>query len=222
MTEKRFQRFSVGLTGGIGSGKSAVADMLAKQGAAIVDTDQIAHALTAPGGAAMSKIAAVFGDNFLTSEGALNRSAMRERVFSDPAAKQQLESILHPLIGQQTAIQADQTPGSYLVFVVPLLVESGRWKDRVDRVLVVDCSEALQLERVMRRSQLTAEQVRAIMATQASREQRLAVADDVIINDQGLDALEPTVAALHQRYLALASADPARPQGQTYKPHRIF
>ncbi len=140
---------------------------------------------------------------------------MRERVFSDPAAKRQLEAILHPLIGQQTAIQADRTPGSYLVFVVPLLVESGRWKDRVDRVLVVDCSEALQLERVMRRSQLTGEQVRAIMATQASREQRLAVADDVIINDQGLDALEPTVAALHQRYLALASAHSARPRGQT-------
>jgi dephospho-CoA kinase len=176
MTEKAFNRFSVGLTGGIGSGKSAVADLLAQQGAAIIDTDQIAHALTAPGGAAIRPIAEQFGDGFLTPEGALDRAAMRERVFSDAAAKRQLEAILHPLIRQQTRIEAERVPGSYLVFVVPLLVESGRWKDSVDRVLVVDCSEALQLERVMRRSQLSAEQVRAIMATQASREARLAAA----------------------------------------------
>ena len=156
MTEKAFNRFSVGLTGGIGSGKSAVADLLAQQGAAIIDTDQIAHALTAPGGAAIRPIAEQFGDSFLTPEGALDRAAMRERVFSDAAAKRQLEAILHPLIRQQTRIEAERVPGSYLVFVVPLLVESGRWKDSVDRVLVVDCSEALQLERVMRRSQLSA------------------------------------------------------------------
>ena len=205
MTEKAFNRFSVGLTGGIGSGKSAVADLLAKHGAAIIDTDQIAHALTAPGGAAIAPIAEQFGNSFLTSEGALDRAAMRERVFSDAAAKRQLEAILHPLIGQQTRIEAEHVPGSYLVFVVPLLVESGRWKHSVDRVLVVDCSEALQLERVMRRSQLSAEQVRAIMATQASREARLAVADDVIVNDQALDTLEQAVVALHQRYLALAT-----------------
>ncbi len=205
MTEKAFNRFSVGLTGGIGSGKSAVADLLAQQGAAIIDTDQIAHALTAPGGAAIRPIAEQFGDSFLTPEGALDRAAMRKRVFSDAAAKRQLEAILHPLIRQQTRIEAERVPGSYLVFVVPLLVESGRWKDSVDRVLVVDCSEALQLERVMRRSQLSAEQVRAIMATQASREARLAVADDVIVNDQALDTLEQAVVALHQRYLALAT-----------------
>jgi dephospho-CoA kinase len=205
MTEKAFNRFSVGLTGGIGSGKSAVADLLAQQGAAIIDTDQIAHALTAPGGAAIRPIAEQFGDGFLTPEGALDRAAMRERVFSDAAAKRQLEAILHPLIRQQTRIEAERVPGSYLVFVVPLLVESGRWKDSVDRVLVVDCSEALQLERVMRRSQLSAEQVRAIMATQASREARLAAADDVIVNDQALDTLEQAVVALHQRYLALAT-----------------
>ncbi len=205
MTEKAFNRFSVGLTGGIGSGKSAVADLLAQQGAAIIDTDQIAHALTAPGGAAIRPIAEQFGDSFLTPEGALDRAAMRERVFSDAAAKRQLEAILHPLIRQQTRIEAERVPGSYLVFVVPLLVESGRWKDSVDRVLVVDCSEALQLERVMRRSQLSAEQVRAIMATQASREARLAAADDVIVNDQALDTLEQAVVALHQRYLALAT-----------------
>ena len=205
-TEPALQRFSIGLTGGIGSGKSAVADMLARRGAAIIDTDQIAHALTAPGGAAMPQIAASFGDNFLTSEGALNRAAMRERVFSDPEAKRRLEAILHPLISQQTRAEAERAQGAYLVFVVPLLVESGRWKDRVDRVLAVDCPEALQVERVMHRSQLTAEQVRAIMAAQASREQRLAVADDVIVNDQPLPALEQAVEALHQRYLALAAA----------------
>ena len=134
-----------------------------------------------------------------------SRAAMRKRVFSDAAAKRLLEAILHPLIRQQTRIEAERVPGSYLVFVVPLLVESGRWKDSVDRVLVVDCSEALQLERVMRRSQLSAEQVRAIMATQASREARLAAADDVIVNDQALDTLEQAVVALHQRYLALAT-----------------
>ena len=215
MTNPAFERFSIGLTGGIGSGKSAVADLLGQQGAAIIDTDQIAHALTAPGGAAMPQISRVFGDNFLTSEGALNRPAMRERVFSDPDAKRQLEAILHPMIGEQTQLDAARMPGSYLVFVVPLLVESGRWKDQVDRVLVVDCSQALQLERVMRRSQLSAEQVRAIMAAQASREQRLAAADDVIVNDQPLEVLAQNVAALHQRYLAMAAARPARPSAQT-------
>ncbi len=215
MTEPTFRRFSVGLTGGIGSGKSAVADMLARRGAAIIDTDQIAHQLTAPGGGAMPQIASTFGNDFLTSDGALNRAAMRERVFSDPTAKQQLEAILHPLIGQQTLIEAERTPGSYLVFVVPLLVESGRWRDRVDRVLVVDCGEALQLERVMRRSQLSAEQVRAIMATQASRAQRLAVATDVVVNDQPMAALEQTVAALHQRFLEMASARPNHSPGPT-------
>ena len=212
MTERAFKRFSVGLTGGIGSGKSAVADLLGKQGAAIIDTDLIAHALTAAGGAAMSQIAEQFGDSFLTPEGALDRAVMRARVFSDADAKRQLEAILHPLIRQQTQIDAERTPGSYLVFVVPLLVESARWKDSVDRVLVVDCSEALQLERVMRRSQLSAEQVRAIMATQASREARLAIADDVIVNDRGLDALEQAVAALHQRYLALSASSASVPE----------
>lgn len=212
MTEKAFNRFSVGLTGGIGSGKSAVADLLGKRGAAIIDTDQIAHALTAPGGAAMPSIAEQFGNNFLTSDGALDRVAMRERVFSDAAAKRQLEAILHPLIRQQTRVEAERVSGSYLVFVVPLLVESGRWKDTVDRVLVVDCSEALQIERVMRRSRLSAEQVRAIMATQASREARLAVADDVIVNDRALETLEQSVAALHQRYLALAATSTSVPE----------
>ncbi len=209
-TEPEFSRFAVGLTGGIGSGKSAVAEMLGHRGAAIIDTDQIAHALTAPGGAAMPRIAATFGDNFVTSDGALNRAAMRERVFTDPEAKRQLEAILHPMISEQTRAEARRAHGDYLVFVVPLLVESGRWKDRVQRVLVVDCSEALQIERVMRRSQLSANQVRAIMAAQATREQRLAAADDVILNEQALSALEAPVEALHQRYRALAAIQERR------------
>lgn len=201
-----FPGFSVGLTGGIGSGKSAVADLLAAHGAAIIDTDQISHALTAPGGLAMAQIAHTFGDNFLTSEGALNRAAMRERVFSDPEARRALEAILHPLIAAQTRAEAQAANGAYLVFVVPLLVESGRWKERVDRVLVVDCSKELQVERVMRRNQLSAAQVNAIMATQASRAQRLAVADDVITNEQPLESLATEVERLHQRYLSMAAA----------------
>ncbi len=209
-TEPEFSRFAVGLTGGIGSGKSAVAEMLGHRGAAIIDTDQIAHALTAPGGAAMPRIAATFGANFVTSDGALDRAAMRERVFTDPEAKRQLEAILHPMISEQTRAEARRAHGDYLVIVVPLLVESGRWKDRVQRVLVVDCSEALQIERVMRRSQLSANQVRAIMAAQATREQRLAAADDVILNEQALSALEAPVEALHQRYRALAAIQERR------------
>ncbi len=198
----------IGLTGGIGSGKSMVADMLAARGAAIVDTDVIAHQLTAPGGLAMPAIRQAFGKAFITPEGAVNRAAMREHVFSDPSARQRLEAILHPLIGAETEAAAEAAKGAsgaYIVFVVPLLVESGRWAQRVDRVLVVDCPEALQLERVMRRNHLSPAQVEAIMASQASRAERLAAADDVIVNDADPKALEQAVDALHQRYLELAA-----------------
>ena len=198
-------KFSIGLTGGIGSGKSLVADLFAARGAAIIDTDQIAHSLTAAGGSAMPAIQEAFGDSFLTANGALDRAAMRERVFTDPAAKRQLESILHPLIGKETAAAATVASGPYLIFVVPLLVESGRWRQLVDRILVVDCNEALQLERVMRRNQLAAKQVQAIMAAQATRSDRLAAADDVIVNEAETAALEDEVERLHQRYLTLAA-----------------
>lgn len=203
MTEK-FTQFSVGLTGGIGSGKSAVATLFGERGASIIDTDAISHALTAAGGDAMPEIAGIFGDAFLTSEGALNRAAMRELVFTDHTARGQLESILHPLISQKTRALANQASGPYLIFVVPLLVESGRWKDRVDRILVVDCNEELQIERVMRRNHLSDQQVRAIMATQVGRTLRLAAADDVIVNERSLDALAGEVEHLHQHYLRLA------------------
>ncbi|MDB5797413.1 MAG: dephospho-CoA kinase [Paucimonas sp.] len=199
-------RFSVGLTGGIGSGKSLVADQLAARGATLVDTDRIAHALTAPGGAAMDAIRSQFGADYLTPDGALDRARMRQRVFSDAKAKKQLEAILHPLIRVETERAAQRAAGAYPVFVVPLLVESGNWRERVSRVLVIDCPEELQVERVMRRSQLAPEQVRAIMAAQATRAQRLAAADDVIVNDRDPGALEPEIDRLHALYCQLARA----------------
>jgi len=201
-----FDKFSVGLTGGIGSGKSLVADQFAKLGAAVIDTDLIAHQLTGAGGAAMPAIRETFGDSFLTSEGALDRAAMRTHVFSDSSARKQLESILHPMIATQTRAQAEAAAGDYLMFVVPLLTESGQWKNRVDRVLVVDCPESLQLSRVMQRNQLSAEAVQAIMATQATRAERLAIADDVIVNDGALANVTDAVLRLHERYQRLASA----------------
>jgi dephospho-CoA kinase len=200
-----FDQFSVGLTGGIGSGKSLVADQFAKLGAAVIDTDLIAHQLTGIGGAAMPAIRESFGNSFLTSEGALNRAAMRAHVFSDPGARKQLESILHPMIAIQTRAQAASATGDYLMFVVPLLTESGQWKDRVDRVLVVDCPESLQLSRVMQRNQLSADAVQAIMATQATRAARLAIADDVIVNDDTLITVTDAVLRLHGLYRTLAA-----------------
>ncbi len=200
-----FKKFSVGLTGGIGSGKSLVADQFAELGAAVIDTDLIAQQLTGVGGEALPAIREIFGDSFLTSEGALNRAAMRTHVFSDPSARKQLESILHPMIATQTRAQATSATGEYLMFVVPLLTESGQWKNRVDRVLVVDCPESLQLSRVMQRNQLSADAVRAIMATQATRAARLAIADDVIVNDDATVAVNDAVLRLHELYLTLAA-----------------
>jgi dephospho-CoA kinase len=198
---QRLPRFSVGLTGGIGCGKSTVAAMFAARGASIVDTDQIAHLLTAPGGAAMPALLAEFGAEFARADGALDRARMRALVFSNPAARTRLEAILHPRIRAATLAAAEQAEGAYLIFDVPLLVESGSWRERVQRILVVDCPEQLQVERVMARSALSEEQVKAIMATQATRAARLAVADDVIANDAGLDTLEAQIDRLHGEYL---------------------
>lgn len=198
-------RFSVGLTGGIGSGKTTVADMFAARGAAIIDTDQIAHQLTAPGGAAITEVRAQFGDAFLTEDGAMDRARVRAYVFSEPAAKARLEAILHPLIRAGAEQAAQQAHGEYQIFVVPLLVESGTWKQRVSRVLVVDCDEETQVRRVMSRNALPAVQVRAIMAAQASRQERLAAADDVIDNDGDALALVPQVDRLHALYASLAA-----------------
>lgn len=197
--------FSIGLTGGIGSGKTTVADMFAARGAAIVDTDQIAHQLTAPTGAAIPEILAHFGPAFLTNEGAMDRAKMRAHVFSSPDAKARLESILHPLIRIETERAATQARGVYLMFVVPLLVESGTWQQRVARVLVVDCAASTQIRRVMSRSGLSVSQIDAIMAAQATREQRLAAADDIIDNDKDALALLPQVDRLHALYTSLAA-----------------
>lgn len=175
----------IGLTGGIGSGKSTVATMLTELGAHLVDTDAIARALTAPGGLAIPEIAAAFGDDFIDGDGAMNRDRMRELAFSDPGALMRLQAILHPLITQASEVQARQAnPGQVVVFDVPLLAESGsRWKDRVDKVLVIDCTAETQIQRVMARSGWTREAVQAVLAKQATRESRCAVADHIILND---------------------------------------
>ena len=193
----------IGLTGGIGSGKSTVATALAALGASIVDTDAIARSLTQPGGAAIAAIAAQFGAEFVDASGALDRSRMRELAFADPAARQRLEAILHPLIRAETARQADAAQGTAIVFDVPLLIESGRWREQVDRVLVVDCREATQVERVMARSGWTREAVQAVLAQQASRRSRRAGADAVIYND-GLshEELRAEVRALWEGWCA--------------------
>jgi len=200
--------FKIGLTGGIGSGKSRVADMLADWGATLVDTDEIARALTAANGAAMPAIATEFGADALTPDGALNRDWMRERAFADPAVRQRLEAVLHPIISEETRRQAAAATGSYLVFVVPLLVESlKRWRGRVDRICVVDCDPDTQVARVQARSGLTEPAIRRIMAAQAARQVRLESADDVIINDGATtpEQLRAQAKTLHDRWLALAT-----------------
>ena len=196
----------VGLTGGIGSGKTTVADLFAAQGAAIVDTDLIAHALTAVGGEAIPAIRDAFGVAVLAADGQLDRTAMRALAFADPSARVRLEGILHPLIRLHSERQCEAAVlvAPYVLLVVPLLIESPAFRSRVDRILVVDCDEAKQRARVMARSGLAEDAVRAIMATQATRATRLAAADDVIKNDFELPALHQQVEVLHAQYLVLA------------------
>ena len=179
----------LGLTGGIGSGKSTVAQMLAARGAAVIDSDAIARSVTAANGSAMPAIREAFGTEFVNPDGALDRERMRALVFSDPGAKLRLEAIVHPLVGLATQAQAQaaiQAGHTLLVFDVPLLVESPRWRKLVDQVLVVDCLETTQIERVIARSGLTREAVHNIIQAQATRAQRLAAADITVFND-GLD-----------------------------------
>jgi len=196
-------RFTVGLTGGIGSGKTTVANLFAERGVAIIDTDLIAHQLTSVDGHAIAAIRATFGDEFIADNGAMDRKKMREHVFSDQAARQRLEAILHPLIRNETALATEQASGAYVMLVIPLLVESGTWQQRVTRVLVIDCDEQTQILRVMQRNALNEIQVRAIMAVQATRQQRLQVAHDVIINNDGTELLAPQVERLHNAYMSL-------------------
>ncbi|WP_333840993.1 dephospho-CoA kinase [Pelomicrobium sp.] len=197
--------FVVGLTGGIGSGKSTVARHFEALGVSIVDTDAIAHALTGAGGEAIPALRKAFGDAYLTSEGALDRARMRCLVFADPLAKERLQAILHPQIWARAEAAIARSTGPYVVLVVPLLLEAGSYADRVDRILVVDCSEEQQIRRTMLRSGLDEAAVRAILAAQVSRAERLSRADDVIDNSGPEEALGPQVEALHRKYLALSA-----------------
>jgi len=196
--------FCVGLTGGIGCGKSRAADLFAELGATVVDTDVISRELTGPAGAAMPEIEKTFGKQYVQPDGSLNRGAMRELVFANPEAKQQLEAILHPRIRETSRAQVDAADTPYAILVVPLLLETGAYRDVVDRVAAVDCDEARQIERVMARSGLTEQEVKAIMATQIARDERLRQADDVISNDSDIDALRDAVRKLHTRYVELS------------------
>ena len=190
----------LGLTGGIGSGKSTVAQMLALRGAAVIDSDAIARSVTAANGSAMPAIATEFGKEFVAPDGSIDRDRMRALVFSDPSAKLRLEAIVHPLVGSATQAQAQialQAGHMLLVFDVPLLVESPRWRKQVDKVLVVDCSENTQIKRVMERSGLTREAVENIIRAQATRAQRLAAADWIVFNEGlNLEQLQQEVNAL--------------------------
>jgi dephospho-CoA kinase len=197
----------IGLTGGIGSGKSTVADGLVERGAALVDTDRIAHALTAPGGAAIAPIRAAFGDGVVAADGSMDRAAMRALAFTDPAARKRLEAILHPMIRAlvKAGVEDAAAAGApYVLVAVPLLVESGDWRGRYDRILVVDCPPDTQIERVVRRSGLAREQARAILDAQASREQRLAAADDVVDNGGPPQALPAQLDRIHAAYAGLS------------------
>jgi dephospho-CoA kinase len=196
-------KFAVGLTGGIGSGKSTVADLFAARGAAVIDTDLIAHQLSAPGGVAIDALRQAFGDDFITPQGALDRHRMRALVFSDSDARRRLEAILHPLIQSEAERTAALAEGDYTIFVVPLLNEASSWRQRTDRILVIDCDEATQIARVMLRNQLSAEQVKAIIAAQIPRERRLAMADDIIENNGDSAALPSHIDRLHALYLGL-------------------
>lgn len=196
--------YCVGVTGGIGSGKSSAAALFAELGAGIVDTDDIAHEVTRPGGAAMAGITAAFGAGVMAADGSLDRAAMRELVFADPARRKVLEGILHPMIRADARRRVAASTAPYVLLVVPLLLESAGYPDLVQRVLVIDCDESLQIRRTMQRSGLTEEAVRAIMAVQLPRQQRLARADDVLHNDGDLAGLRSQVAALHESYRNLA------------------
>ena len=191
----------IGLTGGIGSGKSTVAALLVRHGATLIDTDAIARQLAAPGGAAIAALAAAFGPEFIDSTGALDRDRMRQLAFAQPEAKRRLEGILHPLIGIETERQAIEASTEVLVFDVPLLAESSHWRDRVGRVVVVDCETSTQMRRVMQRSGLSAAAVQAIIEQQAPRAKRRACADAVIHNDTiSLETLSAQVDALWQAW----------------------
>ena len=192
----------IGLTGGIASGKSTIADMFAELGAVVIDTDGIAREVVMPGQPGLNEVREAFGESVTNDDGTLDRIALRQLVFADRDKRKQLEAILHPRIREETYRQADAASGDYLLVVVPLLAESPL-KSFVDRILVVDCSEDTQMSRLLARDAESEDRAGSILAAQASREERLAIADDVINNDGSLDATRSQVAALHNCYLTL-------------------
>ena len=198
-------RLVVGLTGGIGSGKSAAAEEFARLGATVVDTDAIAHELTGAGGAAVPEIMRLFGRAFVDSSGAMDRKRMRDLVFADAQEKARLEALLHPMIRAESERRIASSAAPYVVLVVPLLVESPGYRARLGRVLVVDCPQDLQISRVRQRSGLPEAEVRRIIASQIQRERRLAAADDVIDNSGPIAALQQRVRELHENYLRIAA-----------------
>jgi dephospho-CoA kinase len=205
--------FSVGLTGGVGSGKSTIGSMLSDCGAALVDADAIAHQLTSTGGAAIDALRDSFGAEAIGSDGSLDRAYMRARVFSDTALRAKLEALLHPMIRTAMREASDRLisdGAAYVVHVVPLLVEGGRWRDYADRVLLIDCSEATQLARIGARVGIDEVTARKIIAAQATRVERLAAADDVLLNEATLDETAPKVQRLHHTYLQFAASKRSR------------
>ena len=193
--------YAVGLTGGIGCGKSSAAKIFASLGAAVIDTDEIAHQLTSLGQPALKTIAASFGNEYLQSDGNLDRKQIRQLIFSDKTAKTKLENILHPLIKQQVINELNKCTAPYVLVVVPLLLETENYNDLIQRVLVIDCTEDQQVTRTMARSHLSLQEVQAIMATQVLRNKRLALADDVITNTSNLESLRTQILQLHETYL---------------------
>lgn len=195
----------IGLTGGLGSGKTTVSQAFARLGAQIIDTDEISHELTAPDGAAIPAIRAGFGDAVFNPDGTLDRAALRAKILADADVKRRLEAILHPLIRREVSIRLEAAQASYALIVIPLLVETGGYDDLLNRVLVVDCGEETQVRRALARGGWSEAEIRAMIARQASRKRRLGRADDVIDSDCELAELSGRVAALDQKYRALAS-----------------
>ena len=194
----------IGLTGGIGSGKTSVSDFFAGLGVPVIDTDVIARQLTARDGSALPALRAIWGESVMRTDGELDRDALRRRIFADPEERRQLESILHPLIRRQVVAALAELDAPYAVVVIPLLVETGNYRELLDRILVVDCPESLQLERVRARSGLSVEEVSAIISAQADRTSRIAAADDVISNDADKRSLRDQVAAIDAKYREIA------------------
>lgn len=197
------QILSIGLTGGIGSGKTTVSNIFSELGVNIIDTDVIAHQICAPNGMAITSLQEHFGESYIQADGALDRTKMRHLVFTNALAKQELEHILHPLIRQEAQVAAQNGNGTYNMFIIPLLLESKRWLNHLDKVLVVDCEEETQISRVMKRNQFSRQEVLNIMASQLTRQERLQYADHVIQSEESFAHIRGQVEKLHQYYISI-------------------